>query len=197
MQGRVDRGRRKPDRHVGSGRSAQPGRNLSDLSDDRSNPARRRSSVRLATRCTIASAGQTSAAARLMAAKMLPRPIRPSPVETPRSAWGETKKCPGLRREDQVDRPALPLLRHRIRHRRSAQPERSAQAGQKGRAATVDTHPGGCPVRSFDRRLPRAHRSRSSRRHMCSCNATSSPRPGQAIWSWAIPRWASPTYIQY
>ena len=32
VQGRADRGRRRPDRHVVTGRSAQPGRDLPDLS---------------------------------------------------------------------------------------------------------------------------------------------------------------------
>ena len=135
--------RRKPDRHVGSGRSAQPGCNLSDLSDDRSARTRPRSFVRLATRCTTASAGPTSAAVRLMAAKMLPRPTRSAPVETPRSAWGETKKCPACGEKiksialrcrycgtefDTVDPLSLKDLRKQVK---------------KGERLQVDTHPGG------------------------------------------------------
>ena len=66
---------------------------------------RPRSSARPATRCTIATAGPTSAAVRLMAAKMRPRRTRPRRPRR-RSRPGAKPRMPGLRRDDQVDRAA-------------------------------------------------------------------------------------------
>ena len=122
-----------------------------------------------------------------------PQADKSAPVETPRSAWGETKKCPACGEKIKSIACAPSLLRHRIRHRRSAEPERSEPTGQEGRAAAIDSHPGCRPVRSRDRRLCRAdHRGCCDGVRTDAC-VMSSSRPGQAIWSWPIPRWGSPT----
>ena len=114
------------------------------------------------------------------------------------SSLGRHQEVPGLRRENQVDRSPLPLLRDRVRHRRSPLAQGSAQAGRHAKNGSRSRKP--LVIVLFVMSvlgLPGADR-RDRRTVLCSAQTRRrSPRPGRPSWSWAIPQSRSPSYIRY
>ena len=91
---------------------------------------------------------------------------------------GRYQAVPGLRRDDQGDRAALPVLRHRFRDGRSADAQRPAQPGWQRGAAPDDQSDCDRAVRAQHRRLSGAA-CRRLPRWRTSCSSTGrSPRRG-------------------
>ncbi|HIQ22933.1 MAG TPA: DUF4190 domain-containing protein [Planctomycetes bacterium] len=71
---------------------------------------------------------------------------------------GRHENVPGMRRDDQGDRPALPLLRDQLRHRRPADRSRLESQGDEGRRGPGFAQDGGYALRVERAGLPGADR---------------------------------------